>query len=236
MTSPPIRPTPLPPHLQIYTWPTLTLRELSHLLTSALPSLLPNPVIGTRLAYRLIYPDTASSGGNPQSSSAGRFLSKDLGSVIVAPEDSPAGTLPDDEGRKYVTGGVMAGPLEGEPEKTLQEARFVIGDFIDCCILPPGRDGSVVGPPPVRGRGAVADAPLGRTAGRENGYGNGGWGVTGAGEGGEGLERLRGGWEVEVEVEVFRVESGGEGRCCQMGEGQDIGADAAEVGSYRTVL
>lgn len=89
----------------------------------------------------------------------------------------------------------MVGPLEGEPEKTLQGARFVIGDFIDCCILPPGRDGSVAGPPPVRGRGAVADAPI-RASGRENGYGGGGGGgYRGRGRGGFGAPegRLGGG-------------------------------------------
>ena len=39
--------------------------------------------------------------------------------------------------------GLMAGKLEGDPEKTLQEARFVIGDYVDCAILVPLADGSV---------------------------------------------------------------------------------------------
>lgn len=89
----------------------------------------------------------------------------------------------------------MAGKLEGEPEKTLQEARFVIGDFIDVCILPPGADGGVVGPPPVRGRGAVA-AGGGDKGGRENGYyGGGANGYRGRGRGGFGAPegRLGGG-------------------------------------------
>ena len=77
----------------------------------------------------------------------------------------------------------MAGRLEGEPEKSLMEARFVIGDFVDVCILPPGADGSVVGPPPVRGRGAVADGGGGRST-RENGFGGG---YRGRGRGGGGF-------------------------------------------------
>lgn len=54
------------------------------------------------------------------------------------------GRLPDEEEEKIVgTDGPMAGRLEGEPEKTLQDARFVIGDYVACAILPPGRDGEV---------------------------------------------------------------------------------------------
>ncbi|MCJ1390345.1 hypothetical protein MMC18_003204 [Xylographa bjoerkii] len=162
--------SPLPPHLQIYTWPTCTLRELSHLLTSALPTLLPDPSIGTRLSYRLIFPDTREiSRQGP-----GRYLSKELGSVVVG-GDGP-GMVPEEvdgagdargtdgvaEGAgAVVREGLMAGKLEGDPEKTLQEARFVIGDYVDCAILAPLADGSVnpgLGP-------AVG------VVGRGNGYG-----------------------------------------------------------------
>ncbi|KAI6712230.1 sin3-associated polypeptide Sap18 [Diplocarpon mali] len=101
----------LPPHVQIYTWPSCTLRELSHLLTSALPSLLPEPAIG---------PGSAPG--------PGRYMSKDLGSVIIG-EGGP-GILPDEEEAAIVKGGQMAGALGGEPDKTLQDARFVIGDYV----------------------------------------------------------------------------------------------------------
>ncbi|MCJ1255949.1 hypothetical protein MMC24_003768 [Lignoscripta atroalba] len=145
----------LPPHLQIYTWPSCSLRELSHLLTSALPTLLPDPVIGTRLSYRLIFPDTRD-GGRP---GPGRYLSKELGSVVVG-GDGP-GILPTDEEANVVTGGPMAGELNGDPDRTLQDARFVIGDYISCAIFPPLANGSVA-PPPVPG-----------TAGRMGGGGRG---------------------------------------------------------------
>src|SRR5277367_3091637 len=62
----PSNPNPhLPAHLQIYTWPSCTLRELAHLLTGALPNILPDPAVGTRLSFRLIYPDTRPPLGGP---------------------------------------------------------------------------------------------------------------------------------------------------------------------------
>ncbi|KAI9797354.1 MAG: hypothetical protein M1833_005534 [Piccolia ochrophora] len=164
--------TSLPPHLQIYTWPSCSLRELSHLLTTALPSLLPDPIIGTRLAYRLIFPDTRDV-GRP---GPGRYLSKELGSVVLG-GDGP-GVRPDAEEANIVAGGQMAGELGGEPGKTLQDARFVIGDYISCAVFPPLPDGSVAAAPgPVGnrvgvGRGDFAGgrgAPMGGP--RENGQG-----------------------------------------------------------------
>ncbi|MCJ1475445.1 TATA-binding protein-associated factor 2N [Lambiella insularis] len=191
----PTSPTsPLPPHLQIYTWPTCTLRELSHLLTSALPSLLPDPSIGTRLSYRLIFPDTREiSRQGP-----GRFLSKELGSVVVGGDGPGIHPLEvDGEGEggsgeagvapasSVVREGPMAGKLEGEPEKTLQEARFVIGDYVDCAIFAPLADGAVnpgVGPSAgIAGRGGYGGGRGSSLGGpRENGFG----GYRGGGRGG----------------------------------------------------
>ncbi|KAI4189203.1 MAG: hypothetical protein L6R41_001646 [Letrouitia leprolyta] len=169
--------SPFPPHLQIYTWPTCTLRELSHLLTSALPYLLPTPQIGTRLSYRLIYPDTRPS--------PPRYLAKDIGSVVVGGDGAGVVSLPTEEEEEVVRGGVMAGELGGEPEKTLQEARFVIGDFVDCAILVPGEGGRVAAP--LR-RGMESGGPRGGgyVGGRENDYGGGGGGYSGRGRGGGG--------------------------------------------------
>ena len=73
--------------------------------------------------------------------------------------------------------GLMVGKLEGDPEKTLQEARFVIGDYVDCAILAPLADGSVnpgVGPAAgVVGRGNGYGGGRGTMMGgpRENGFG-----------------------------------------------------------------
>ncbi|KAK2630146.1 hypothetical protein QTJ16_000966 [Diplocarpon rosae] len=166
----------LPPHVQIYTWPSCTLRELSHLLTSALPSLLPDPAIGTRLSYRLFYPDTRNSGPG-SAPGPGRYMSKDLGSVVIG-EGGP-GILPDEEEAAIVKGGQMAGALGGEPDKTLQDARFVIGDYVCCAIVSPLDNGSVGPPPsgPARGNFGGGRSDFGgRGAGmgfRENGFGGG---------------------------------------------------------------
>ena len=161
----PSNPNPhLPSHLQIYTWMSCTLKELALLLTQALPSILPDPAIGTRLSFRLVYPDLHASrggGGRLESEGRGRYLSKEMGSVVVgSPEYSDA------------NGGVR---LEGEDaEKTLEGARFVIGDFIDCAVFPPLSDGTVVSRGSVSGRGGT----------RENGYGRvrgGGYGLSSRG-------------------------------------------------------
>jgi histone deacetylase complex subunit SAP18 len=178
----------LPPHLQIYTWQSCTLRELSHLLTSALPTLLPDPAIGTRLAFKLIFPDTRSSA----SSGPAKFMTKDLGSVIIG--DGGPGILPDEDEAAIVAGGHMAGNLGGEPEKTLQDAKFVIGDYITCAILPALANGAVAPPP---ARGAFGGPSRGDFGGggrmvpggpRENGFGFRGRGAARGGGGfGQGI-------------------------------------------------
>lgn len=179
----------LPPHLEIYTWQSCTLRELTQLLTLALPSLLPDPPVGTRLCYRLIYPDTKaaamtmSSGGGADVK--GRYLSKDIGSVIVGPRDGHDNTQEEEEAAP----GPRALRLQGhDADKTLQDMRFVIGDYVDCAVLPPLEDGSVA-PPLTTGRGggggggfgggmrAFRDTPgFGGRSGPGSGPGRGGGG------------------------------------------------------------
>ncbi|KAL4745396.1 hypothetical protein BDW72DRAFT_211468 [Aspergillus terricola var. indicus] len=179
--SPPPPPN-LPAHLQIYTWQSCTLRELAQLLTSALPKMLPDPPIGTRLCFRLIYPDTKGA-AMMGPDARGRYLSKDLGSVIVGPRESS-----DEEAEKNgASGSGPRGPfrLQGyDAEKTLQEARFVIGDYIDCAILPPLEDGSVA--PAIRGeRGPNVGG--GMRAFRDNGFGGGRGGRGGRSSGDRGI-------------------------------------------------
>lgn len=162
---------PLPAHLEIYTWHSCTLRELSQLLTTALPSQLPDPAAGTRLCFRLIYPDTRGAAADGR----GRYLSKDMGSVILGASDRK-----EENNDSRENGGAPGRRRfqEDDADKTLADARFVIGDYIDCAILPPLEDGSVA--PPISGRGTVPSSALGggmRAFGgpgpgpsRENGY------------------------------------------------------------------
>lgn len=143
-------PGPLPPHLQIYTWQSCSLRELATLLTSCLPSLLPDPAVGTRLSFRLVYPDTkgailAAKAAGDEGAVQGRYTSRDIGSVVIGADNRDTANG-DGSSRQ---GGMR---LQGEDaDKTLQDLHFVIGDYVDCAILPPLPDGSVA--PPLSGRG-----------------------------------------------------------------------------------
>jgi len=102
-------------------------------------------------------------------------MSKELGSVVIG--DGGPGILPDEEEAAIVAGGQVAGPLGGDPEKTLQDARFVIGDYVSCAILPALANGGVAPPPigPARGGGAfgAGRGDFGGRGGppRENGFG-----------------------------------------------------------------
>jgi histone deacetylase complex subunit SAP18 len=133
-------------------------------MVGASPPILPDPAIGTRLAFRLIYADTRARLGAPP-----RYVAKDLGSVVLG------------------GGGPGAGPdqglVEDEPDdgaKTLADARFITGDYISCAILPPNElTGDVVPASSARmGRGAgvgeargSAGAPPPPPASRERDYG-----------------------------------------------------------------
>ncbi|KAF2673655.1 hypothetical protein BT63DRAFT_451712 [Microthyrium microscopicum] len=141
----------LPQHVQIYTWPTCSLKELTQLLTTAIPSTLPSPSVGTRLCFRLMYPNTHSVGQG-----AGRYLIKEVGTVVIGSEDAQEDAP-------------IAERLEGDPEKTLRDVRFVIGDYVSCAILPPLPNGDVA-PIPARGPGPRPPPTVPRG---ENGFGGG---------------------------------------------------------------
>jgi len=163
--------------LQIYTWPNATLSEITSLFTSALPDLLPSPAAGTRIGYRLLFPDTRSVTGPNGEEGRGRWLSRELGSVVVGESE-----MAEEDG-----GGGSLGRLGGDAEKTLAEARFVIGDYISAAVFPPLPDGGVAplpGPPAADrgGRGMGRDGGFGRggyAGGRGDSYRGGGFGARG---------------------------------------------------------
>lgn len=124
-------------------------------------------------------------GDGPGADGRGKYLGKDMGSVII-------GANGDHDGSR----GPGAMKLQGDDaEKSLQDARFVIGDYVDCAILPPLSDGSVA--PPIVTRQPAGGSTLGggmRAFGappvRENGYGRsrgGGRGSNFFGGGGPGV-------------------------------------------------
>ncbi|CAK1361701.1 hypothetical protein CB0940_02956 [Cercospora beticola] len=163
--------------VQIYTWPNCTLGELTALFTSVLPQgVIPSPGVGTRLVFKLIFPDTRATivEGN-----RGKWIDKPLGSVVIGGGNAE---LQDDQDEALD----LKDMLEGDAHKTLAGARFVIGDYVACSIYPPGQDGRVQpiprGPPRDGGYGNRGPPP-----GRENGYGGGGYGREGGyGRGGYG--------------------------------------------------
>lgn len=68
---------------------------------------------GTRVVFKLIFPDTRAGVGE---GGRGKWIDKPLGVTTVGGD----------------------GEVGGDERKTLAEARFVIGDYVACAIYPPG--------------------------------------------------------------------------------------------------
>ncbi|KAF3355151.1 small nuclear ribonucleoprotein component-like protein [Verticillium dahliae VDG1] len=123
----------LPPSLDLYTWPSCTLDELAHQLAAERPALLPDPAVGTRLAFRLIFPDARSM--DNASHTAPRFMVKDLGSVVIGDggpglDVAAADDATDEADRVWPVrqrGGIKDGL------RTLEGSKFVVGDYVSWC-------------------------------------------------------------------------------------------------------
>jgi len=129
-------------------------------------------------------------------------MTKDLGSVVVG----EGGAELEANGDTVMNGNSS---LEGEAEKTLQDARFIIGDYVSCAILPPLANGSVAPVPAGAGvngqgripynngptRGGFPGGPRHDYRGPRDGYGGqgqngfGGGGAFGSRDGRRGGER-----------------------------------------------
>ncbi|KAF1914714.1 Sin3 associated polypeptide p18-domain-containing protein [Ampelomyces quisqualis] len=177
-----------PQHLQIYTWQSCSLRELCTLLLSAVPTQLPQPYTGARIAFRLVYPDIQ---GSNRPDAPGRFISRDIGSVIVGARGRNDDADMHDGDRVTIAEALKQ--LDGDPDRTLADVKFLTGDYVACAILPPLPDGSVpAAPPPVAapGRGGPPSGPYGGARGRENGFNARGDFGSGRGRGGRFDDRL----------------------------------------------
>lgn len=102
---------------------------------------------------------------------------------------------------------------QDDAEKTLADARFVVGDYVDVAILPPLDDGSIA--PPIQGGRGPPGGPIGsgmRAFGppRENGGGRRGPGGGGMGRGPLGNNLPSGDWKRGERVPEER--GGGWGR------------------------
>lgn len=164
---------PNPPHVEIYTWQSATIDELAHLISDNLPQLLPEPPVGTRLDFELVFPDMRAP---PRNDGYGVYQKKSLGSIVLGA--GAAGVIDGDGGEK------LGSYRTGDENKSLADAKFVVGDYIDCAIYPPLANGEVAAPS--RGLGGRAGPPP-----RQNGYapqdfgsrrgGRGGGSIGGAG-------------------------------------------------------
>ncbi|KAL0931946.1 sin3-associated polypeptide sap18 [Colletotrichum truncatum] len=162
----------LPPSLSLYTWPTCTLTELAQQIAAEDPSLLPSPSLGTRLAFRLVYPDTrnvTAAAAAHHASAQPRFMVKDLGSVVLGGDEVTAAALSAANGAEggdedVDMTGTLALPPTDTADKTLGEAKFVVGDYVSCAILPPLPDGSVA--PAMTARNDRTAGPRGPAVGQ----------------------------------------------------------------------
>lgn len=135
-----------------------------------MPTLLPQPYAGTRIAFRLVYPDIQ---GANRPGAQGRYIARDIGSVIVGARTSNEVDDMNDSNGTAVAEALKQ--LNGDPDKTLSDAKFLIGDYITCAVLPPLSDGSApAAPPPVAGPGR--GAPGGYGGRGDFGFGRGGRG------------------------------------------------------------
>ena len=124
-----VSPAHLPPHIAVYTWKSCTLAELARHVAAASPAVLPDPAIGTRLVFRIIFADTRGGPDRPP-----RYTVKDLGSLVIGagrPVDGN-GNGDDNDGEEE-----NDGDDDDDANKTLHDAKFIVGDYVSCAILPP---------------------------------------------------------------------------------------------------
>ncbi|KAJ4260675.1 hypothetical protein NW762_007419 [Fusarium torreyae] len=157
----------LPPHISVYTWTDCTLNELALDLAATKPSAFPSPAIGCRLLFQLVFPDLRST--TAVANASPHYGVKDLGSIVIG--DDSGSDPPGDINMDATTRNVE------DKNKTLNDARFVVGDYITCAILPPLSDGSVAPVTSVRreqASGSYDSRGGGYRGGRENGFRHGG--------------------------------------------------------------
>lgn len=180
----------LPRHITIYTWPSCTLNELALELADSKPSPVPSPASGTRLAFQLVCPDLRATGTS--SNAHPKYAVKDMGSIVISDNGSSLGDPDLDNPSSKSNVGF----------KTLSDAKFVVGDYISCAVLPPLADGSiapesnarrdsVLGTRDVRGSyrgGFIGQEPFNRGSSRGGSRGGrGGRREGGGGDGGAGF-------------------------------------------------
>ncbi|THG95617.1 hypothetical protein EW026_g6072 [Hermanssonia centrifuga] len=192
-------PLPITDEQQLFTWKDATLREVLTTLRSTAP---PTPEYRhplARYSFRAVYADSASRG---------RFSQKDLGIVYSRDILGEPGTLTTTAPRLLLDADPL--PSSSDDERTLDELRFVPGDYMCVMVqLPKNVTVAAPGELTIKGSGAAAAAPaLGTGAGsggsgtfangwkKDSGRGDAGWGGSlgsgPVGEAGEAVVQIAG--------------------------------------------
>lgn len=144
---------------QIFTWKDATLREVLTTLRSIAPATPEYRHPLARYTFRAVYADSASRG---------RIAQKDLGTVYSRDILGEPGTLQAPAPRLLAD----EEPAAGEDERTLDELRFVPGDYLCVMVQLPKNVSLVPGELAIKG-GAAAAASAGAGAGAGAGFANG---------------------------------------------------------------
>ncbi|KAF7789450.1 hypothetical protein EIP86_000395 [Pleurotus ostreatoroseus] len=180
-------PLPTVDEQQIFTWKDATLREVLTTLRSTAPASAEYRHPLARYSFRAVYADSANRG---------RVAQKELGTVYSRDILGEPGTLTTTAPRLLLDSDPP--PMATDEERTLDELRFVPGDYMCVMVQLPKNStvSTVPGELSIKGSGAAAGGPAG-TSGSANGWkkdtgrGDGGWGgslgsgpSSGAGRGG----------------------------------------------------
>ena len=125
--------------LEIYTWPDCSLKELAHLVSSALPA---PAQAGTRMSFSLVYPNVHVPAS--MANHVGQYTMKDMGTVIIG-QDSPRNPRrtsdnQEDSGQPsrrssgYASARSRRSSELDTTKKTLAECKLVVGDWVSCTI------------------------------------------------------------------------------------------------------
>ncbi|BGP37617.1 Histone deacetylase complex subunit sap18 [Rhodotorula kratochvilovae] len=155
---------PVADELQLYTWRDSTLRELLHLLRDASPPLRAHPL--AKYSLRLVFFDPETS--LYKSSDLALISARDLLLPSAAPPAPPQGA------RSHLP---PAAHGAQRLDRTLAEAKYIVGDLLDVALLLPDAPAPALGPGAPPGTLGVA-GPFG-IRGAAAGGGRGGFGAPG---------------------------------------------------------
>ncbi|KAJ7102400.1 histone deacetylase complex protein [Mycena belliarum] len=195
---------------QLFAWKDATLREILSILRNTAPHVAEYRHPLARFSFRTVYVEQGSRG---------RFASKDLGMVYSRDILGEPGTLTSTAPRLLEDSfEVPHEPVERErDERTLEDLRFVPGDFLLIAVLLPK---SVTLPTEINIKGAAPATNGWRTGpGMGSAKGDGGWGAGALASGGPpGAGRGGGHWRGDSSAAPRGARGGGRG-------GGDVGRD-----------